>query len=160
MWVGACSACLCGPTAVTPGTDAKQTTPFSSNQPNASNIVDAMTPLTPGVTQKATRVCPSSKASGSRPPRPHEPGQARRSSSPHRGGGRAPSARVPKSRALSLTFADNAFRTDVTLRQAEVWIFDCRAAMRNWTGSPCPPVTGVPVLGRLRARVRSLPFEW
>jgi hypothetical protein len=55
MWVGACSACLCGQTALTPGADAKQTTPFSSNQTECEQIVDAMTPLTPGVMQKATR---------------------------------------------------------------------------------------------------------
>jgi hypothetical protein len=44
-----------GQTALTPGTDAKQTTPFASNQTECEQIVDAMTPLTPGVTQEATR---------------------------------------------------------------------------------------------------------
>jgi len=46
---------VCGQTALTPGTDAKQTSPFASKQTECGHIVDAMTPLTPAVTQKIPR---------------------------------------------------------------------------------------------------------
>jgi len=59
MWVGACFAYLCGQTALTPGTDAKQTTPFSSNQTECEQIVDAMTPLTPDATPNTRVAKPS-----------------------------------------------------------------------------------------------------